>query len=286
MNTLLREPRQGKPTRAVLRYHGGKFKLAPWIVSHFPAHRVYCEPFCGAASVLMAKPRAYVEIINDLDRRVVGLFQVLRDPQEAAELARLLRLTPYARAEYEAAFEETESPVESARRLIIRSAMGFGATAVNTDERTSFRLKWKNAWVSSARNWKTFADALPFFTERLTGVTIECLPALDMIRRFDQEDVLLYCDPPYLPLTRRMSHPSCRYRHDMQSGDHVALAELLSVSRSAVVLSGYPSEMYSELYAGWHCVSRKSHIESGQTRTECLWLNEAAARGMQGRLEI
>src|SRR3990172_7088785 len=102
------------PTRPALRYFGGKWRLAPWIVSHFPAHRIYVEPFGGGASVLIRKPRSYGEIYNDIDSHVVNVFRVLRDPQTADELEQLLRLTPFARDEFVLAREPSLDPVEDA----------------------------------------------------------------------------------------------------------------------------------------------------------------------------
>jgi site-specific DNA-adenine methylase len=65
--------------RPVLRYHGGKFRLAPRLIEIFPPHRVYTEVFGGGASVLFHKPRCYSEIYNDLDGEVVNVFLVLQD---------------------------------------------------------------------------------------------------------------------------------------------------------------------------------------------------------------
>lgn len=64
------------PKRPVLRYHGGKWLLAPWIISHFPRHRIYTEAYGGAASVLLRKPRIFSETYNDLDGEI---FRVLPD---------------------------------------------------------------------------------------------------------------------------------------------------------------------------------------------------------------
>ena len=98
------EPATLKATREVsrsaLRYLGGKWAIAPWIIEHMPAHRVYVEPFGGAASVLLRKPRSKVEVYNDLDDEIVGIFRILQNPVQWRELIRRLRRTPYSRREF------------------------------------------------------------------------------------------------------------------------------------------------------------------------------------------
>lgn len=116
------------PRRPVLRYHGGKWRLAPWICAHFPAHRLYVEPFGGAASVLLRKPRSYGEIYNDLDGEIVNVFRVLRDNGHALRAA--LELTPFAREEFAESYMPHSDPIEQARRTIVRSFQGFGSAAV------------------------------------------------------------------------------------------------------------------------------------------------------------
>jgi DNA adenine methylase len=94
--------------RPIMRYHGGKWRLAPWIISYFPIHKVYVEPFGGAASVLMRKPRSHGEVYNDLDDEIVNVMRVLRDPGMCDALANSLALTPYSRTEFEQAYEPTD----------------------------------------------------------------------------------------------------------------------------------------------------------------------------------
>lgn len=271
------------PTRPALRWHGGKWILAPWIIQHFPPHRVYVEPFGGAASVLLRKPRAYAEIYNDLDDDVVGLFRLLRDPPRAKLLIESLRLTPFARREFAAAYEPHADPVERARRLVIRLFMGFGSDGHNVAVRTGFRANSNRSGTTPARDWMNFPDALAAIIARLSGVTIECRPALDVMRAHDGPQTLHYVDPPYLPELRskksRRSGEKCHsYAHEMSEADHVALLGELRTLAGMVVLSGYPSALYDASMADWTRVETAALADGAKKRTEVLWINPLAAK--------
>lgn len=275
------------PSRPLLRYHGGKWILAPWICRHLPRHRIYTEAFGGAASVLLRKAPAYSEVYNDLSGEVVNLFRVLRSPADASRLVALLRLAPFARAEFEWAYESAEDPVERARRLIVRSYMGFGSDAPNMAVRTGFRSNSNRSGSTPAHDWANYPDALLVAVDRLRDVIIEQRPAIEVMSRHDRCDCLHYVDPPYVPSTRS---PKARkggakyhaYDFEMSDEDHVALADALRGMRGMVVLSGYPSALYERLYPDWPCVTRDARADGARARTECLWFNEAAWSALHG----
>lgn len=273
------------PTRPVLRYHGGKWTLAPWVLAHFPAHKVYVEPYGGAASVLLRKPRVYAEIYNDMDGDVVNVFRVLRDVKMAADLQAALRLTPFAREEFLGSYEVADCPVERARRTILRAFAGFGSAAYNSDYKTGFRRKSFRSGTSPAWDWKNYPDAVQGFTDRLQGVTIENAPALEVILAVDREDVLFYVDPPYVDATRQKRAAGAKvYRHEMSDDDHRALADILHAVKGMVVLSGYRCALYDELYAGWRRLDRRAYADKASPRTESLWISPRARAASQGRL--
>ena len=141
------------PLRPALRYHGGKWRLAPWIIAHFPPHRVYVEPFGGAASVLLRKPRSYAEVYNELSGDVVNLFRVLRDAALSARLLEQIALTPYARDEFESTYEDRADPVDRARALIVRSMMSFGSNGHNARVKTGFRADSNRSGTTPAHDW-------------------------------------------------------------------------------------------------------------------------------------
>ena len=241
--------KDGTLIRPVLRYHGGKFVLAPWIISHFPAHRIYVEPFGGAASILMRKAPAYADVYNDMDSEIVNVFHVLRDKTLAEQLTRQVRLTPYARAEFKSAYREAVCPVERARQTIVISFMGFGSAAHNRLHRTGFRGTAMRNGTTPAMDWKNWPEAIAFFTERLRGVTIENQDAFQLIPRHDSDRTLFYLDPPYPLETRGMSNQRQKhYSHELATADHVRLAEIVRQLKGMVVMSSYPSALYKRLY--------------------------------------
>lgn len=276
------------PTRPVLRYLGGKWRLAPWIIGQLPPHRVYVEPFDGAASVLLRKPRVPTEVYNDLDGDVVGLFRLLRDPVLSLELVRQLELTPWARAEFLAAYEASADPVERARRLIVRSFMGFGSCASRIDRTTGFRTGHRMGEAPASREWATYPQALAAIVERLRGVSIECLTASKLIESRDSVEALFYVDPPYVHATRSQKRTRCApsngYTHELDDAGHVALLDQLRGVAGMVVLSGYPHPLYETRLRGWTRVERDTLADGARPRTEVLWLNPAAqaARGLLG----
>jgi DNA adenine methylase len=239
----------------------------------------------------MAKERSYSECINDLDGEIINVFKVLREPDTALELQRLLELTPFARTEFEEAYLPSHEPVEQARRTVIKAFMGFGSAAITaTTTRklwfrakrstpTGFRANSNRSGSTPAHDWVNWPRYIPGFVERLQGVFIENKDATAVMLQHDSERTLHYVDPPYVHGTRQQrSHTPepHEYRHEMTDDDHRALSEVLHSLKGFVVLSGYPSALYDELFEGWTCVTKDAHADGARDRVECLWINRAS----------
>ncbi len=269
---------EGAPS-APFGWYGGKAYYAEWVLGHFPEHRVYVEPFGGAANVLLRKRRSDVEVFNDLDSRLINFFRVLRDRRQFDELVRLSTLTPYSREEFTTLVEmpEPADPVESAWWFFVRCRQALGGAGM--------KKLYPCHWAASTRTRRSMAepvskylssiDGLQDIAERFRSVMIDCLPATELIQKYDAEDVLFYCDPPYVPDTRN-NYKVNQYGKDMTLEDHVVLLDALLACRGKVLLSGYDSELYAEKLSKWSRAETtgKAHMSnSGETRVEVLWMN-------------
>lgn len=272
------------PSRPLLRWHGGKWTLAAWIISFFPRHRVYVEPYGGAWSVGFQKPPAYAEIWNDLDDELVNLFRVLRDTKLGPRLVEQVRLTPFSRSEFESCYTPTRNRLERARRLVVRSFMGHGSDGASGIYRTGFRAASNRSGTTPAHDWANYPPALEALVQRVQGVVIERRPALQVMERHDSPDTLHFVDPPYLWETRaranRRPDNGGVYRHEMNEQQHIELLGELNELEGMVVLSGYPSAIYDDLLSGWRRVEREALADGARPRTEVIWLNPACVKSL------
>ncbi|MGH3225472.1 MAG: DNA adenine methylase [Streptosporangiaceae bacterium] len=282
-----REAAREPAARAAFGWYGSKARLAPKIAAMAEGipHRVYVEPYAGSAAVLFAKPRAPVEIINDLDGQVVNFFRVLRD--HPAALARACQLTPYSRDEYHAgaAGHDGLSELDQARRFWARCCQGFNNAGAGR------RAGWAISTApgsNEARSAAGLAAQLEAIAGRLAGVYVEHADALEVITRYAAPDVLIYADPVYLAETRtgRARSRQGDYQHECDRDHHRALAAVLRGTAAAVLVSGYGHPLYRELYAGWHRTEIRVTKPSGNHSataarhvTEVIWSNRPADSG-------
>lgn len=263
--------------KQILKYPGAKWKLANWIVSQFPEHKRYLEPYCGSAAIFFQKAPADHEILNDAFGSVVNLFTVLRNPETALQLAEQIELTPWSEAEYERYerdYDSSPDAVENARRFLVRSWQAHGGTIHQISG-------WKHNGLHTnnypARLWRKLPERLLATVDRLKDAEIRNRPALDMIAYYNDPSTLIYADPPYLLSTRSRKY----YKHEMTDGEHTDLLNALDAHQGPVVLSGYAHPLYEKRLSHWHRVSTPAVTEHGNIREEVLWLNPQASTNRQ-----
>lgn len=252
--------------KTLINYPGAKWGMAKEIVALMPEHRSYLEPFFGSGAVLFHKPPSAIETVNDIDGDIVNFFKVLREMPE--QLSEAIEMTPYARDVFDDAHKNHGgSEFDRAYRFAIRSKMGFG---FKTYTQTGFKMDIagrEKGYTTSC--WNRMPKDIVIAAQRLKNVQIDNRPALDVIRRFNFPNVLIYADPPYLLETRGGK----QYRHEMSEQDHINLLDALKQHLGPVILSGYPSEMYDRELKRWGRIERKSYNQLAEQRTEVLWCN-------------
>lgn len=268
-------------------YFGGKQRLADKIVELFPPHESYVEPYCGGLSVLLAKPKAKLETVNDLDGDIITFWRVLRD--RPADLERVCALTPHSREEsLRARDRDGIDELEQARRVWVALSQRRGGQLQPTGWR--FNVDPMGTNLSLIKYLDGYVARFAAAAERLRNVSLENRPALEIIDTYGRhEQTLLYVDPPYLGTTRGSTNA---YRHEMKhERDHRDMLDALRACAGTIVLSGYRSELYDRTLADWNRIEIDAF--TGQTngrtsgvRTEVLWSNrnlaEMAAPSLAG----
>lgn len=253
--------------KAVVKYPGSKWRIADWIISYFPPHHSYLEPFFGSGAVLFNKPRSDIETVNDLDGNVVNLFRWIKN--DPARLAYEIYWTPYARKAYENSYTEVpDDSLGQAVNFYIKLNMGHGFRT------TGEKVGWKNDIQGREKayaynDWVNLPAKIIQAAERLRGVQIENRPAAELIKKFNFQNVLIYCDPPYL-LSERHGK---QYRQEMNDKEHETLLSVLLEHKGPAMISGYESVMYNDMLKNWYRAEMESRTQTGEKKKEMLWMN-------------
>lgn len=258
-------------TKPALRYFGGKWRLSPWIIAHFPEHHCYVEPFAGSFSVGLRKPAASREVYNDLHLDMVNFFRVLqRQPQALIDaIANSLVI----KAEFQRCLKPNDDPVEWARRSYLYCQLAY----IGGGGRWSHGISPSR--LSNFSFWDT--GHLWAVSTRIQSLEIENQDALSCIQKYDSPRTLFYCDPPYVHSARGSKDkrhqypvtPRRQYLHEMSDADHRQLAAVLKGIQGRVVLSGYASNLYEDLYQDWTKVEKQTSTIAHSKRVECLWIS-------------
>jgi DNA adenine methylase len=251
----------------ILKYAGSKWRLAEWIIKQIPPHKVYVELFFGSGSVFFTKTPSHIETINDINGDVVNYFKVIRNNSE--ELSRLINLTPWAREEYSNSYERNnnDTEVERARKFAINCWMSYGASQ---HKYNGFRTGVSPTAPQVTKIWNKVPKVILQSVIRLKDAQIENRPALDIIKKYNNPDTLIYLDPPYLHESRKFTK---HYKYEMTDFDHKELLQLILKSKSKIILSGYDNELYNNQLKDWVKLTKQARCETGDKRTEVLWLN-------------
>ena len=251
--------------KAILKYPGAKWRIADWIIENIPDHKVYCEPFFGSGAVFFKKEPSYIETINDIDGNIVNMFEVCR--KHPKELATAINLTPFARDEFKNDYDMSNGDcIERARKTLVRFHQSFGTS-------NSSKNSWRNVQTYGgprcATMWNYLPDLIIDCCERLKNAQIENIDGVELIKRYNHPDTLIYCDPPYLQSLRKKN----MYAHELGDERHIELLDALKQSKSKIILSGYDNEIYNEMLYDWRTDTKQTTAQMGLHRTEKIWMN-------------
>ena len=257
-----------------LEYLGGKTTTNPMyagrhIARLLPHKHIYIEPYAGMLGMLLNRAPSQVEIVNDLDKRIVNWWRTLRD--HPAELTDMLRLTPWARDEYkyQLTMLDDPDPLKSALAVSVVLMQSLHK-ALNTgpgDWGRSLSLSLNSRWLE-------LPDKLLQVAKRVSNIQIENTPALRLLERVSElEDCVIYCDPPY-------ATANTVFRYGVNQQDKAKTAEVLQTCKGFVAISGYGDEWdilkwrRIEIPTITRIANTKNTDGEVQRRVEVVWINQ------------
>lgn len=228
---------------AAFPYRGGKFHLAPKLVKLLPPHRIYVEPFGGAANVLLTKPPSPIEVYNDRDGALVNLFETVRNhPLLFLERCQFLL---YSRELYQRWSRQlrTRYPGPDLDRVEAAVRTYYSLVSSFVGDPTKGWAFSRTGRGGGANRWDSIWERVASLSQRLQQVAIDCIDFRDCIKNWDTEVTLFFLDPPY-----PSSVSKGFYGNNFTWQDHKDLAKLLAKVRGKWMLTYDDIPKLRELY--------------------------------------
>ncbi len=245
-----------------------------FVLRHLPETKSFVDVFGGSAVILLNKKRVPIETYNDVNSDIVNFFRVLRDRRKGLALIKQIYLTPYSETEYLDCIKNLREgdDIERARRLFVALNQSFNGTF---SRQTGWKISTNVCKTKTSEAISRYVSKIPnleMVIERMRLVQISNSHFRKIFRKFDNKDVLLYCDPPYVHGVRCNNN---EYKNEMSDADHEEFLALAKKSNSLIAISGYESKLYNENLKDWYKVKArdKKNTLFHSTRAEVLWMN-------------
>ena len=280
-----------KITKQPLKWYGGKFYLADWIIGLMPRHLTYIEPYAGGLAVLMRKDpmdkrhrwgmdgseTGKSEIVNDVHGGLTNFWKVLQNVDAFSKFQRIIEATPFCKQ----IWEESEAlmmpngsqdlDVDAAVAFFVRCRQSRAGACKSFVPMT--RKSLSSGMEVSSSSWLKVVENLPEVHDRLKRVVIFNESAIKVIKREDDWKTLFYLDPPYVGDTRVETKV---YKYEMTVDDHKELLDVANDCEAFVMISGYRSTLYDDALKKWTRHDKETTSGSSDShakRLESLWCN-------------
>jgi DNA adenine methylase len=227
---------------------GGKSKFAAQIIAKMPPHKLYCEVFAGGLSVLYAKERSKIEVINDANGELINLHKAIRNyPQSLAQYLRSMLVSREVFVDLRRGAYPSSNNIERAAHYLYRLILSFGSQGISFNAPRN---------VPPRSLWRDYA----VWSRRLKGVCIEQMDFERLIETYDGADTFFYLDPPY--------HGTEDYYAGghFRRGDHERLREALGKIKGKWLLSYNDTAAVRELYKGYNIGFASARYSFGEKR--------------------
>jgi len=266
-----------------LKFHGGKHYLATRIIQLMPPHLHYVEPYFGGGSVLLRKnPTDISEVVNDIYLELTNFWRVLQHDALFEKFKRRMEATPFSEIEWRQSANSIPTEYldfDAAVNFFIRCRQSHAGRLDTPTKLACFaattKKRLRRGMNEQCSAWLGCIEGLQEVHNRLQRVLIRNTDALDVISENDSQNTLFYLDPTYLSETR--TAPDV-YQHEMTTQQHIDLLDLIVTLKGKVMISGYPSDLYTQKLPEWniHDFEIPNNAAGGETKRimiERVWMN-------------